>query len=73
MEDNHHEQQQEQQQQQELPANKFSFPLLPDAELLQSLEALGARPAELSLDRPSADTLRPVYEVLVSGLTGVSR
>lgn len=69
MEDSHHEQQQEQQ---EL-AQKFSFPLLPDAELLQSLDALGARPAELSLDRPTADALRPVYEVLVSGLTGVSR
>lgn len=60
-------------QEQELVANKFSFPLLPDAELLQSLEALGARPAELALDRPTADTLRPVYEVLVSVLTGVSR
>ena len=39
----------------------------------QVLEALGARPAELSLDSPTADALRPVYEVLVSGLTGVSR
>ena len=65
----HHEQQHEQ----EVVGNNFSFPLLPDAELLQSLEALGARPAELSLDRPTADVMRPVYEVLVSGLTGVSR
>jgi len=62
-----------QEQEQELVGNNFSFPLLPDAELLQSLEALGARPAELSLDRPTADVMRPVYEVLVSGLTGVSR
>jgi len=53
--------------------SKFSFPLLPDAELLQSLEALGARPPDDALDRPTADALRPVYEVLVSGLTGVSR
>lgn len=53
--------------------SKFSFPLLPGAELLQSLEALGARPPDGALDRPTADALRPVYEVLVAGLTGVSR
>ena len=71
MEDKHL---QHEQHEQELAANnKFSFPLLSDPELLQSLEALGARPAELSLDRPTVDALRPVYEVLVAGLTGVSR
>ena len=68
MED-HHEQQQEQQE----TLAAFSFPLLADVELFQSLEALGARPAELSLDRPTADAMRPVYELLVSGLTDVSR
>jgi hypothetical protein len=72
MEDPHHHQH-EQPDDLATAANKFSFPLLPDAELLQSLETLGARPAELDLDRPTADSLRPVYEVLVSGLTGVSR
>lgn len=53
--------------------SKFSFPLLPDDELVQSLEALGARPPDGALDRPTPDALRPVYEVLVAGLTGVSR
>ena len=73
MDDHHLSEQQEQQQDLAPASNKFSFPLLPDAELLQSLEALGALPDELSLDRPTSDALRPVYEVLVSGLTGVSR
>ena len=49
------------QEQEALGGSNFSFPLLPDAELLQALEALGARPAELSLDRPTADAMRPVY------------
>jgi len=71
MEDPHQTDPHHPEQQQELAA--FSFPLLSDDELLQSLAALGALPADLSLDRPTADSLRPVYEVLVSALTGVSR
>ncbi|KAK9821512.1 hypothetical protein WJX74_005779 [Apatococcus lobatus] len=54
-------------------ASSFSFPILSDAELLPCLREMEMPVAAAQLAKPSAEFVRPIYETLVTNLTGLSR
>jgi hypothetical protein len=52
---------------------QFSFPILPNQEIVGSLNDLGIHFQEEDLKEPQANTIRSVYEHIVELLAGISR
>jgi hypothetical protein len=54
-------------------APAFSFPLLPDADLVARLAPLGVTLTPALLDKPTPEFVRAAFETLLVALAGVSR
>ncbi len=54
-------------------ASSFSFPVLPDGELLPCLREMEMPVTAAQMAKPTAELVRPIYEALVTNLTGLSR
>lgn len=53
--------------------SQYSFPILSDKEVAQCLNELGMNASLEQLSKPTFEFVQPIYENLVTALTGVSR
>ena len=52
---------------------QYSFPILTDREVAQCLNELGMSATLEQLSKPTYEFVQPIYENLVTALTGVTR
>ena len=53
--------------------SQYSFPILSDREVAQCLNELGMSATVEQLNKPAYEFVQPIYENLVTALTGISR
>ena len=51
----------------------YSFPILSDREVAQCLHELGMTASVEQLAKPTYEFVQPIYETLVTALTGITR
>lgn len=54
-------------------SNQYSFPILSDREVAQCLHELGMMATVEQLSKPTYEFVQPIYESLVTALTGMTR
>lgn len=53
--------------------SQYSFPILTEKEVVQCLVELGMNASLEQLTKPTPEFIHPIYENLVTSLTGISR